>query len=293
MLLFCFLHVYVLVISASEPEDSKTESGVVNEVVNVKSAFAKGGVSTSLLTIVPNASNKSAILFMGNKNYSMGVDSVGNFSFNAQNTPMFIIDNNQTISMHMPTFSAKCVNVFRNVELGGDLIVQGVAQFRMIWREDFSEAKGWNGTVEKIGVSSCSGVQMLGGFNVFSRGHVQKTFIELPSHKELRIRANFHFIDRWVGETGFMKLSMSDGLMEYVWTDRHFHQEKSNINICGDETGDDKFSVPIDVTIQHDSERFTIRKCKAIKTNLVFGSTLIGDASKQSWGVSGLEVHIR
>ncbi|UVC54219.1 hypothetical protein MACJ_003752 [Theileria orientalis] len=277
MILFCVLHLYVLVISASEPEDGRTESGVVNEVVNVKSVFAKGGVSTSLLTIVPNASNKSTILFMGNKNYSMGVDSLGNFSFNAQNTPMFIIDNNQTISMHMPTFSAK------NVELGGDLIVQGVTQFRMIWREDFSEAKGWNGTVEKIGVSSCSGVQMLGGFNVFSRGHVQKTFIELPSHKELRIRANFHFIDRWVGETGFMKLSMSDGLMEYVWTDRHFHQETSNINICGDETGDDKFSVPIDVTIQHDSERFTI----------LFGSTLIGNASKQSWGVSGLEVHIR
>ncbi|BAM40832.1 conserved hypothetical protein [Theileria orientalis strain Shintoku] len=160
MLLFCFLHVYVLVISASEPEDSKTESGVVNEVVNVKSAFAKGGVSTSLLTIVPNASNKSAILFMGNKNYSMGVDSVGNFSFNAQNTPMFIIDNNQTISMHMPTFSAKYANVMQmNVELGGDLIVQGVAQFRMIWREDFSEAKGWNGTEDR-------GFKLLGSTDV-------------------------------------------------------------------------------------------------------------------------------
>ncbi|XP_955462.1 uncharacterized protein TA18185 [Theileria annulata] len=211
----------------SEVKEDVNESGVVGEVVNFKSVIAKGGVSTSLLTIVPNSSSKSSILFLGDKNYSMGVDSFGNFSFNAQNTPMLIIDNNQTISMHMPTFSAKyinksnkCVNNYINkslnvnMELGGDLIIQNVSQFRMIWREDFSESKGWKGTgynkrinlciVGKIGVSNCSGVQMLGGFNFFSRGFVEKTFIELPSHKELRIRANYHFIDRWVWDNWYI-----------------------------------------------------------------------------------------
>eukprot|EP00375_Theileria_parva_P000232 XP_762901.1 hypothetical protein [Theileria parva strain Muguga] len=163
MLVIFIIHLCVQLVISQAPEDLKNESGVVGEVVNFKSVVAKGGVSTSLLTIVPNSSSKSSILFLGDKNYSMGVDSVGNFSFNAQNTPMLIIDNNQTISMHMPTFSAK------NMELGGDLIIQNVPQFRMIWREDFSEAKGWKGTVGKVGVSNCSGVQMLGGFNFFSR----------------------------------------------------------------------------------------------------------------------------
>ncbi|EKX73175.1 conserved hypothetical protein [Theileria equi strain WA] len=245
--------------------------------VNEKNTLVKGGVTASLLTIAPNSLNESSILFLGSKNYTIGVDSVGNFAFNAQNTPMIIVDNNQTISMHMSTFSVK------NVDLGGDLVVQGITQFRMIWREEFTDSKGWSGSVDKLGVSNCSGIQMLGGYQNFGRGHVEKTFIELPEHKELRIRATFHFIDQWVGETGYMKLGTPDGIMEYVWTDRHFHKEDFNTNICGGETGDDKFSVPIDVTVLHNSERFTI----------AFGSTIVGDSDKQSWGISGLEIHIR
>jgi hypothetical protein len=29
---------------------------------------------------------------------------------------------------------------------------------------------------------------------------------DLPEHSELRVKANYHFIDQWQGSTGFLKV---------------------------------------------------------------------------------------
>ncbi|KAK1444258.1 hypothetical protein BgAZ_101640 [Babesia gibsoni] len=243
-----------------------------------KVAIARGGVTIPTLTVARDANGYSNVSFEGESGYTLGVDSLGNFSINSQNQPMLVIDSSKTVSLHMSKLSV------REVEFGGDLLVQGVSQFRMIWREDFTDSRGWSGTVDNIGVSSCAGIPMLGGFKFFSRGAIQKTFIEMPVHRELRIRANFHFIDQWAGESGYMKLNASASApVDYVWTDFHFQKSDSGVNICGGDVADSKFSVPIEVTIPHSAERFTIE----------FGSTLEGDAVQQSWGVSGLEIYVR
>lgn len=243
-----------------------------------KVAVARGGVTIPFLTVARDSSGRSAIRFDGPSGFSLGVDSLGNFSISSQDQPMLVIDNHQTVSIHMPKLSV------RSVDFGGDLVVQGVSQFKMIWREDFLDARGWSGTVGKIGVSTCAGIPMLGGYKLFGRGMVQKTFIELPVHRELRIRANFHFLDQWTGESGYMKLnSSSSAPLDYVWTDFHFQKSDCGVNICGGDTADSKFSVPIELTLPHSAERFTIE----------FGSTLDGDPVQQSWGVSGLEIYVR
>ncbi|GBE63082.1 hypothetical protein, conserved [Babesia ovata] len=243
-----------------------------------KSAVVRGGVTIPLLTIARDEGERSVIQFEGTSAYTLGVDSLGNFAISSGDQPMLVIDNEQNISFHMNNLSV------RSVDFGGDLVVEGVSQFKMIWRESFVDARGWNGTVDQVGVSSCAGIPMLGGFKLFGRGWVQKTFIELPVHRELRIKASFHFLDQWAGESGYMKLNTSSSApMDYVWTDIHAEHSTTGINICGGETPDSKFSVPIEVTIPHSSERFTIE----------FGSTLEGDAVQQSWGVSGLEIYVR
>ena len=48
---------------------------------------------------------------------------------------------------------------------------------------------------------------MLGGAEKFTSGGITKVFSNLTSHRFLRVVAIFHVIDKWDGETGFMKLS--------------------------------------------------------------------------------------
>ncbi|GFE52745.1 hypothetical protein BaOVIS_001490 [Babesia ovis] len=246
--------------------------------IRTKSAIVRGGVTIPVLTIARDEGERSLIEFEGSSGYTMGVDSLGNFAISAGDQPMLIMNNEQNLSIHMKNISA------RSIDFGGDLVVEGVSQFKMIWREDFSDSKGWTGTVDKIDVSSCSGIPMLGGYKLFGRGWVQKTFIELPVHRELRLKATFHFIDQWAGESGYMKINASSAApLEYIWTDSHVQNISSGVNVCGGDTADSKFSVPIDVTIPHSAERFTVE----------FGSTLEGDSVQQSWGISGLEIHVR
>jgi len=65
---------------------------------------------------------------------------------------------------------------------------------------------------------------MLGGFGKFSGGEVRKTFNRIPTHKKIRITANFHFIDAWVGESGFMRANVGKNMkMEFIWIEKYDH----------------------------------------------------------------------
>ncbi len=35
-----------------------------------------------------------------------------------------------------------------------------------------------------------------------------KKLEKLPPHSQIRVKANYHFIDAWVGETGFLRLNV-------------------------------------------------------------------------------------
>jgi len=61
---------------------------------------------------------------------------------------------------------------------------------------------GWSDNSQ----SNCNGVNMLGGYGRSANFENKKNYHNLPPHSEIRVKANFHFIDFWKGESGFMKI---------------------------------------------------------------------------------------
>lgn len=162
-------------------------------------------------------------------------------------------------------------------------VVDTVPQWSLWKSEDFAGAvEGWS----MSDVTRCGGVTMLGGFEKTSKTTVSKTFKGLPAHSRVRIVANYHFIDLWQGEVGFMQTSSgAEGKMEYAWTDRYeLPDAKGVVNVCGhDDYAEGHFSVPIDVTIVHTGDELTVS----------FGSTLTADPAQSSFGISGLNIYVR
>ena len=122
--------------------------------------------------------------------------------------------------------------------------------------------------------------RMLGGYGAFAGGEVSKLFVRLDSpHTELRLKATFHFIDRWAGESAYAKIDN-----QYVWAESYAVQEtKGGINLCGNETPENKFAVPIDVIIPHSTS----------VVNILFGAEVERPATEQSWGVSDVQIMLR
>lgn len=71
---------------------------------------------------------------------------------------------------------------------------------------------------------------MLGGYGKLAAYETSKEFTDLPDHSELRIRAIFHFIDEWRGETGYFKVDDT-----YVWSMTYdLNNVKNPVDYCGD-----------------------------------------------------------
>lgn len=175
----------------------------------------------------------------------------------------------------------KVLTLNHGLDYIGNLKVRGVKQWNMFKEEDFSEkAEGW--TNDKV--SSCSGIEMMGGYCKLSKGETVKEFTDLPPHEQIRIQANFHFIDAWNGETGYMKLGQSEDNMNYFWTDSYnSFRSEGGINVCGGKWPEGKFSSPIDVVLNHTKDSIRIS----------FGSTLDMDPCVESFGVSGIRIYVR
>lgn len=229
---------------------------------------------------VANPGSDSKIFFGANSEFAMGTDSAGNFVVQQASAIAPIVSLDSANTLHLGSQKVEAVAL----DAQSGLSVRGVKQWQLVYSEDFSAGgAGWS----RSEVSQCAGVNMLGGFCKFSRGEVNKTFSGLPPHKQLRVVATYHFIDRWIGETGFMKLNVGMGdCATVVWSERHSQQEaKNGLSLCGDAgTPEGKFSAPIDVTVPHHKDSVTVS----------FGSTMEdADACDESWGISSVEIHVR
>lgn len=162
------------------------------------------------------------------------------------------------------------------------LTVGNVHQWSLIHIENFEapQADGWSNNT----VTDCGGVSMLGGHCQFSAGETKKEYVGIPTHTYLRLKANFHCIDEWHGETGYVSIG-SNNLMNKVWSTKYdINNAIKPINICGDnDKGEAQFSNLIDVMISHESSSIII----------AFGSTLEEQPCEKSWGISGLQIYIR
>jgi len=222
----------------------------------------------------------SKIYFGENSDFAVGADTSGNFIVKraADPQPLLSLDAQDNLRFNAPRVDVMSVNS------AGGFALRGVQQWQLANIEDFSrEAAGWS----VAQVSTCGGVHMLGGYCHFSRTQVNKTFTGLPPHRQIRIVASYHFIDSWLGESGYMKLSIGqDNGLVTVWSEQHAQKKSKNgISLCGqEETPEGKFSVPIDVVVPHTQDALMVE----------FGSTMDdSDPCDESWGISGLEVYVR
>jgi len=170
----------------------------------------------------------------------------------------------------------------KGLEYNGNFKIRSVLQWKLVYEEELNKTPiGWSKNV----VTECGGVKMLGGYCQFGSGEVVKNFENLPVHSQLRIEANYHFIDAWHGEVGFMRINNGkDNEMQYAWIESYsaFGGDRG-INVCGGKWPEGKFSVPINITIPH----------KANTIKIGFGATTEQDACDQSFGISGIRIYVK
>ncbi len=204
------------------------------------------------------------------------LSETGNFVIRNDKTNLVEIDQRgEEIVLSISKLQAKSLQFY------GDLLYRDIPQWKLVVNENYwQEPVGW--TLNTI--STCGGIQMLGGYSIISGSENSKQFKDLPPHNKVRSTASFHFIDAWTGETGYMKVNIGrEHAMEYVWTERYDSTKSHNaINVCGAHYGEGKFSSAIDITVPHIENSITI----------LFGSTLDQDPQTESWGVSNLNIYI-
>merc|ERR1712076_120687 len=139
-------------------------------------------------------------------------------------------------------------------------IQNDVVQWALKHHDDFEgEVKGWDTTE----TSSCDGFDK-----------------HLGSHSALRLQAQYHFLDSWENERAWAKINGKT-----VWTDfndiRGLHPNA--LNLCGGESPEGKFAVPIDVVIPHVDGTVEVE----------FGADLDEHEFDESFGVDDVSISIR
>jgi hypothetical protein len=246
------------------------------------------GLLTARSLRVAGKDNKRSRVFLGpdGAGFSIGTaadSSTFTIEHDSRPEPLLELQFKQDASSDSVRFLSKNLQVASLAAPGG-VTVRGVKQWELARSEDFSsQAVGWS----RDTVTKCGGVSMLGGFCRFSTGDVNKTFDGLPPHRQLRIKATYHFIDRWIGESGYMKVNIGqDDRPVVVWSDQWSQQlSKNGLSLCGQQaTPEGKFAATIDVTLEHTKD----------SVDLSFGSTMAdSDPCDESWGISGLEIYTR
>lgn len=262
-----------------------------------------GMVVKNLKIAGPENQDAEVVLRSGKNEVVMGVKGDGSFSIGSKTHPYLSVQDNMLFA-HTKVLAAGGLSSADNMAVGN------VVQWALVQSEDFADgALGWgescvltcststhkaDGDCLAGSITPCGGVRMLGGYEMFSKGQVSKRYTKLRSHSEIRITANFHFIDDWEGETAYMMTgsyskSVNCSSVQYSWTHSYDSREVSSaVNVCGGTTGEGRFAVPIDITIPHSEDSLDV----------VFGTTLLGKGKFDSssgafWGVSGVNIYMR
>lgn len=162
--------------------------------------------------------------------------------------------------------------------------MEGASQWQLVYLDDFEQnANGWSNTTR----STCGNNKnkFLGGPCVFSKEEIEKIYKDLPEHKMIKITGNFHFFDKWEGESAYMKFNDQKVWKDYYeWCDKltTWRCRELGINVCGNEYPD-RIGVPIEFITVHTDKEF----------KLSFGTNLKKDACEASWGIDNISVYIK
>ncbi|CDU18830.1 hypothetical protein YYC_05204 [Plasmodium yoelii 17X] len=255
----------------------------LNKYIQSENDISVNGVlNVSNLKISSKDNRDNGIIFKNQETeYKLGLTPQNEFIISKKNKPMITIDEHDNINFLNPDLSVKALNI------DGILKIKNVPQFNMIIHENFSNnsnTKGWIGEHFDNFTSKCGGINLLGGYGKLSKGSISKTFENIPSHIQIQIKSNFHFIDNWNNQTAYLKIGTDKNNLFYVWTDTHSNLNKNNsINICGNPTPETKYFSIIDIIIPHNSSTLFVE----------FGTNIQEDNPNDiSWGISNFQLFI-
>ena len=183
-------------------------SGIADIAMLELGAGPSGGLSVSSLTVNAGDGLESRVtLGPGAMHFTLSADG-GAFAVRSNNHTALTIspDGSVEVQGNLHTHGA--------LRVDGPLNYRGLSQWFLARAEDFSSScSAWSNCTR----SHCGAApRMLGGYGAFAGGEVSKLYVRLDSpHTELRLKATFHFIDRWVGESAYAKLDN-----QYVWVEQ-------------------------------------------------------------------------
>jgi hypothetical protein len=164
-----------------------------------------------------------------------------------------------------------------SLRVDGKLNYLGLSQWFLARAESFeASCSAWSNCTR----TSCGAIRILGGYGAFAGGEVSKLFVRLDTpHTELRLKATFHYIDRWEGASAYARVDS-----QFVWAESYtLPPAAEGVNLCGGDAPENRFAVAIDAVVPHNS---TV-------ANILFGATLDAPATHASWGVSDLQLFLR
>ena len=190
-------------------------------------------------------------------------------------------ENNKYIKLHKNDYTKSTKALWNGVAFL--TFIDGTELDILLYDEDFSKSiQGWN----MLETTQCGGITMLGGYGTLSVQKIFKKFENLPNHTSLKVQFNYHFIDAWDQESGFMQANIRTGTgdYEYLWIENYTaFMGDLGVNVCGGKWPEGKFSVPVEVTFPHQSS----------SVSLQFGSTLNEDPYNASFGISSLRIYFK
>lgn len=257
-------------------QDDAVTALLQTSVMQAGPSTGVGALNVTALTIDAGKARESRVsLGDGDSAFSIRMTSEGQLKIDHSGLTAFEVSPSGDVSVSGKIIASGDVSI--GSDEGGSFVFKGIPQWTLFLADSFDQG-GWS----NASVSTCGGSQIpiLGGYGKFSGGSVSKNLRQLPEHSEIRVKANFHFIDGWQGEWAYAKVDH-----QTVWTDVYDSQSTNSnaLNICGGPTHEGKFAVPIDVALKHSSSSLA----------LTFGSTLSKPATEASWGLSSLQIYIR
>ncbi|CAG9314319.1 unnamed protein product [Blepharisma stoltei] len=216
---------------------------------------------------------------------------LGDYDYSVVNSQNFTIEDSSNNNLLTITQSDSCnITANRRIVVHGDLLasnapikIQNYDQWQLVALEDFQgQLSGWSDS----SVSNCGSSPniFLGGHCKYSDVSVSKTFT-IPSHSYIKVSFNVNFLDRWEGESVYMKLDSNIVWNESYQACNNLHStlcQYKGIDSCGDDYPD-RIGHPVTYSGVHSADSVTLE----------FSSTLDRDSCEVSWGIDDLEIYIR
>lgn len=237
--------------------------------------YMKSSSTFSNLNVEQTLTSSEAKVLLKAGSYTTSITNKDDIiEFKLNNVPMLKLN---SVSGESP----QKVNINKELNIQKELVVKNKKQWLLAYRSNYEDIQD-----SKV-ISDCGPYRMLGGYNITSTKELKQSF-ELPEHEYIKITGNYHFIDFWQGEAGYLKVGYEKDAKTTVWSQTVDSNgmaegpEGDSLNVCGAVTPESYLGQRVQVILKH----------KQPKLNIFFGSTLSCTPDQASYGISDVEVYV-